>query len=50
MQLTINGPSVMAVEELKKKIENAGININIGDNSGHNERTDKYNSPNNIDE
>ena len=30
MQLTINGPSVMAVEDLKKKIENAGINTNIG--------------------
>jgi hypothetical protein len=29
MELTINGPSVMAIDELRKKIENAGIKIGV---------------------
>ena|SRR5205823_5450245 len=59
MELTINGPSVMAIDDLRKKIENVGINIgvdlnlnnDINDNSSSNSRynadTDKYDSAHN---
>ena len=49
MELTINGPSVMAIEDLRKKIENAGINVDLNLNNigGETDRTDKYDSPQN---
>jgi IS30 family transposase len=41
-QLTANGPTVMAVEELRKKIERAGINVDY--NNIEDERAGKYDS------
>jgi hypothetical protein len=43
MQLVINGPAVTAVENLRKRIERAGINVDFGPNVDQT-LTDKYRS------